>query len=198
MTPELPRAPISAPKLMAAATRSAGWPAVASASSSAALHRREHVRAGVAVGDRVDVERVDLVDVRLEVRDGGAERGEEPRAVARAAGHQATSVPLSARSRGPTDVRIRVDDRRAARRPARSAGRRCGWSAAGPRDRAPDGARSGPPNRPGGRPRRPGRRRRPSRSSSMSMVAPRCTVRPGLGEPESLEQALVRSRRRSR
>ena len=37
MTPELPRAPISAPKLIAAAIRSAGWPVVASASSSAAL-----------------------------------------------------------------------------------------------------------------------------------------------------------------
>ena len=37
MTPELPRAPISAPKLIAAAIRSAGWPAAASASSRAAL-----------------------------------------------------------------------------------------------------------------------------------------------------------------
>ncbi len=37
MTPELPRAPINAPKLIAAAIRSAGWPAAASASSSAAL-----------------------------------------------------------------------------------------------------------------------------------------------------------------
>jgi hypothetical protein len=37
MTPEFPRAPMSAPKLIAAATRSAGWPAAASASSSAAL-----------------------------------------------------------------------------------------------------------------------------------------------------------------
>src|SRR5215207_9784924 len=37
MTPELPRAPMRAPKLMAAAMRSAGWPATASASSSAAL-----------------------------------------------------------------------------------------------------------------------------------------------------------------
>ena len=37
MTPELPRAPMSAPKLMAAATRSAGCPATASASSRAAL-----------------------------------------------------------------------------------------------------------------------------------------------------------------
>ena len=36
MTPEFPRAPIRAPKLMAAAIRSAGWPAAASASTSAA------------------------------------------------------------------------------------------------------------------------------------------------------------------
>ncbi len=36
MTPELPRAPIRAPKLIAAAIRSAGWPAAPSASSSAA------------------------------------------------------------------------------------------------------------------------------------------------------------------
>ena len=46
------------------------------------LDRREHVRAGVAVGDRVDVEAVDLVDVRLEVGDGGAERVEQAGAVA--------------------------------------------------------------------------------------------------------------------
>ena len=62
--------------------------------------RRQHVRAGVAVRDREDVERVDLVDVRLEAGDRGPERREEPGAVARAAGHQATSVPDSARSDG--------------------------------------------------------------------------------------------------
>ena len=66
------------------------------------LDRRQHVRAGVAVRDRIDIEGVDLVDVRLEVRDGGPERIEQPVAVARPASHQATSVPLSARSRGPT------------------------------------------------------------------------------------------------
>ena len=60
--------------------------------------RRQHVRAGVAVGDREHVQRVDLVDVRLEARDGAPERREEPGAVARPAGHQATSVPLPARS----------------------------------------------------------------------------------------------------
>ena len=66
------------------------------------LDRGVHVRARVAVGDRIDVERVDLVDVRLEVGDGRLERSEEALAVARAARHQATSVPLSARSRCPT------------------------------------------------------------------------------------------------
>ena len=100
MTPELPRAPISAPKLIAAAIRSAGWPGRALGLLERRPDRREHVRAGVAVGDRVDVEAVDLVDVRLEVGDGRAEGVEEPGAVAGAAGHQATSVPLSARSRG--------------------------------------------------------------------------------------------------
>ena len=35
ITPELPRAPMSAPKLIAAAIRSAGWPAAPSASSRA-------------------------------------------------------------------------------------------------------------------------------------------------------------------
>ena len=65
------------------------------------LDRRQHVRAGVAVGDRIDVESVDLVDVRLEVRDRGAKGAEQAVAVARPADHQATSVPLSARSRGP-------------------------------------------------------------------------------------------------
>ena len=51
------------------------------------LDRRVHVRAGVAVGDRVDVEAVDLVDVRLEVRDGGAERAEQAVPVAGTTGH---------------------------------------------------------------------------------------------------------------
>ena len=44
--------------------------------------RREHVGAGVAVRDREDVERVDLVDVRLEAGDRGPEGREEPGAVA--------------------------------------------------------------------------------------------------------------------
>ena len=99
ITPELPRAPISAPKLAACATRStsASGPA-RSASSSAARTVASHVRAGVAVRDREHVQRVDLVDVRLEAGDRAAERRQEAGAVARPAGHQATSVPLPARS----------------------------------------------------------------------------------------------------
>ena len=64
--------------------------------------RRQHVRARVAVGDREDVEGVDLVDVGLEVGDGGPEGLEEPGPVTGPAHHQATSVPLSARSRSGT------------------------------------------------------------------------------------------------
>jgi len=41
----------------------------------------EHVRAGVAVRNGVDVERVDLVDVGFEPRRCGFERGEERRGV---------------------------------------------------------------------------------------------------------------------
>ena len=62
--------------------------------------RGEHVRARVPVRHREDVERVDLVDVRLQAGDGAAQRGEEAGTVAGAARHQATSVPLSARSPG--------------------------------------------------------------------------------------------------
>ena len=72
------------------------------------LHRREHVGAGVAIGDREHVERVDLVDARLEAGHGAPERGHEPRAVAGPPRHQATSVPLSARSDGRDLVRRRV------------------------------------------------------------------------------------------
>ncbi len=50
--------------------------------------RREHVAAGVSVGDREDVQAVDLVDVGLEVRDGGAKGLAQPGPVARPAGHQ--------------------------------------------------------------------------------------------------------------
>jgi hypothetical protein len=49
--------------------------------------RGEHVRPGVAVGDGIDVEAVDLVDMRLQVRDRRPERIEQPVPVASAAGH---------------------------------------------------------------------------------------------------------------
>ena len=87
MTPELPRAPMSAPKLIAAATRSAGWPATASASSSAALTVANMFEPVSPSGTGIDVEAVDLVDVRLEVGDGRPEGLEEPVAVAGASGH---------------------------------------------------------------------------------------------------------------
>ena len=48
---------------------------------------RDHVRARVPVGHREHVERVDLVDVHLEVGDGRADRLEEPGAVAGEADH---------------------------------------------------------------------------------------------------------------
>ena len=79
MTPELPRAPISAPKLIAAGDPLGRLAGDAFGLVERRLDRREHVRAGVAVGDRVDVERVDLVDVRLEVGDGRPERLEQAR-----------------------------------------------------------------------------------------------------------------------
>ena len=123
ITPELPRAPISAPWLTAAAIRSAG------ASRPTGLRlvegradRRQHVRARVAVRDREHVQGVDLVDVRLEVGDRAPQRLEEPGAGAVAASHQATSVPLAARSSGP--IRSRVRGGRPSGGPPGSASRR--------------------------------------------------------------------------
>ena len=105
ITPELPRAPISAPN-------AAAWATVAGVGVAPGLvgllERRadggQHVGAGVAVGDREHVERVDLVDVGLERGDRVPEGREEAGAVARPARHQATSVPLAARSEGPGSV----------------------------------------------------------------------------------------------
>ena len=152
---------MSAPKLIAAATRSTGCPAAALGLLERRAHGRVHVRAGVAVGDREDVEGVDLVDVGLEVRDGGPEGGEQAGPVTGPADHQATSVPLSARSRVRICGRVLARRPPAARRPAGRAARRRGSRAGGPRGRATAGPRSGPPNRPGGPPRRPARRARP-------------------------------------
>ncbi len=64
MTPELPRAPISEPRLIAWQTSS-----IESAVAQLAAHgfeRERHVRAGIAVGYRVDVQPVELFLVRAE------------------------------------------------------------------------------------------------------------------------------------
>ena len=87
MTPELPRAPMSAPKLMAAAIALGRLAGDRLRLVQGGLDRGQHVRAGVAVGDRVDVELVDLVDVGLEVGDGRPERLEQAVAVAGPSGH---------------------------------------------------------------------------------------------------------------
>ena len=79
--------------------------------------RGQHVRAGIAVGDGIDVERVDLLDVRLEVCDRGPEGLEQAWTIAGPSGHQATSVPLSARSRGPIDAGSGREDGWRRRRP---------------------------------------------------------------------------------
>ncbi len=65
---------------------------------------REHVRACVAVRYRVDIQAVDLGDMRLEIVDGALEGLEQTGAVTRSAGHQATSVPLAARSSAATSL----------------------------------------------------------------------------------------------
>ena len=56
------------------------------------LDGRQHVAAGVTVGDREDVEAVDLLDVGLEIRDRGAEGLEKPGPVAGSSRHQARST----------------------------------------------------------------------------------------------------------
>ena len=64
--------------------------------------RGQHVRAGVAVRDREHVERVDLVDVRLEARDRAPEGRQEPGAVARPARPSGDVRPAARRGRpGP-------------------------------------------------------------------------------------------------
>ena len=79
ITPELPRAPMSAPKLRPRATARPARRPERLGLGQRGPHGGDHVRAGVAVGDRVHVQGVDLVDVRLEVGDGGAEGAEQPR-----------------------------------------------------------------------------------------------------------------------
>ena len=56
------------------------------------LDGRDHVRAGVAVGDREHVEAVDLVGMGLEVCDRGPEGLQQPGSVAGTAGHQLGSI----------------------------------------------------------------------------------------------------------
>ena len=111
MTPELPRAPISEPRLIAWHTS-----AIDSAVAELGAHRLErerHVRAGVAVGDRVDVEPVQLFLVGAQrvaeaqhrlAQVGGAEAGQRR--------HRAGEIVLPA-----ADVVLRF----AVLRPVRSA-----------------------------------------------------------------------------
>ena len=76
MTPELPRAPMSDPWLMALQTASMS----ASPSAQPGHHRLErerHVGAGVAVRDRVDVEAVESFLVRLQRIAVGHDDGSE-------------------------------------------------------------------------------------------------------------------------
>ena len=81
MTPELPRAPMSEPRLIAWHTSS-----IDSAVAELGAHRLErerHVRAGVAVGHRVDVEPVQLLLVGAQRRRGSAARAWRRSAAAR-------------------------------------------------------------------------------------------------------------------
>ena len=94
MTPELPRAPISEPRLIAWQTSS-----IDSAVPQLGAHRLErqrHVGAGVAVGDRVDVEAVQLLLVRAqrvaEPEHGLAQIGGAPGRSASASGGQSTAA----------------------------------------------------------------------------------------------------------
>ena len=84
ITPELPRAPSSAaratesticvaPDLVDLAAARRGW----SSSSQHGAQRERHVVARVAVGDREDVEVVDLLAPGLELRRGALDDGAE-------------------------------------------------------------------------------------------------------------------------
>ena len=128
MTPELPRAPMSAPKLMAAATRSAGWPGDRLGLVERRLAPWRACSSPVSPsGTGIDVEAVDLVDVGLEVGDRRAERVEQAVAVAGATGHLGDVRPAVREVARPD--RRRVRPARAcghAPRLAGRAGRRCG------------------------------------------------------------------------
>ena len=88
ITPELPRAPMSEPRLIAWHTSS-----IESAVGELGADRLEgerHVGAGVAVGDRVDVEPVQLLLMRTQRRHGSAAR-----AWRRSAGARLVSVGIA-------------------------------------------------------------------------------------------------------
>ena len=65
------------------------------------FHRCQHVGTRIAIGYREDIQRVDLVDMRLEIRNRSPECPEKASPIAGTPCHQATSVPLSASSELP-------------------------------------------------------------------------------------------------
>ena len=69
MTPELPRAPISAPRATSRASECRLAAVVWSTRVGDRAHRQRQVRAGVAVGNGIDVQVVDARAVRLERRE---------------------------------------------------------------------------------------------------------------------------------
>ena len=86
MTPELPRAPISAPVGHRREHPAGGCVGAAAGFFHGRAHRQEHVRPGVAVGHGEDVDGVDLLDVALEPGGGGGEHLAHLRAIERAHG----------------------------------------------------------------------------------------------------------------
>ena len=103
MTPLLPRAPVRAPRLSASAdaVQVAAVLRQALRLRERGPHRGQHVGAGVTVGDGEDVEGVDLVDVRLEVRHGGRHRPDHGRPIDEESGHRCR---LDLRSTRPTSA----------------------------------------------------------------------------------------------
>ena len=163
---------------------------------------------GVAIGDGKDVQRVDLVDGGLEAGGRGAEGAEEAGAVAGSTGHQrrrrrtATSVPLSARSDGPSPV---GGPRRGGLPPdgPRPATRIDSWSTSRP---SAVGSRGAPPSRPAGPPRRsaalgdtevqPDRRVPPPATDTRSPPGRRSISRTTTGRPAARESGdAVRAER---
>ena len=197
ITPELPRAPISAPRL------DGGGDPLGRRVAAGQLRLvergpdgRDHVRARVAVRDREDVQGVDLVDVlpRGSRRRSGSRRAARRRCTCwrtirrrpcrwRRDRRSATAAGSRVRRRRGDDRRVRCDpqavdvDRRAAR----------------PRDRGRAGRRSGRPSRPGGRPPRSGGRGRRGGRARSRAPPPRSDGDPARGEPEPLGEAAERA-----